>query len=100
MSTVDAISVKTAVALPGSPTGEAKNVKEQRPSRLPAPVHLLGARPPLLASYQYDPVLRQVIVTLQNPETGGVVREIPAEQVRKLAAALMQAAQRVLDSKA
>jgi uncharacterized FlaG/YvyC family protein len=65
-----------------------------------SPVDLLGARPPLQASFQYDRVLRQTIVTLQNPETGGIVRQIPPEKIREMAAKLVLMAGQAFDATA
>jgi len=58
-----------------------------------------AARPPLAASYQYNEAIRQVVVTLQRPDTGEVVAQLPPEQVVKFVTAMLQAL-RNMDAKA
>jgi hypothetical protein len=56
-------------------------------------------RPPLVASYQYNKAISQVVVTLQRPDTGEVVAQIPPEQVVNFVTAMVEAL-RNMDAKA
>ncbi|NIM06519.1 MAG: hypothetical protein GTO55_08830 [Armatimonadetes bacterium] len=86
--------------LAGSPaTAQASSARAKPPARS-NPISPLGSSPPLQASYQYDRILRQAVVTLQNPNTGGVVREIPPEKIRQIAQDFVLAAHHVFDASA
>ena len=69
----------------------------QRAPRQTESAPALGARPALTASYSYNQALKQVIVTLQRPDTGAVVAQFPPEKVLQLIAALMNLASKNLD---
>jgi hypothetical protein len=59
-----------------------------------------SARPPLTANYQYLQAIRQVVVTLQRPDTGEVVTQIPPEQIVNLILALSNLVSPRLDARA
>jgi len=71
-----------------------------RPSPEVGSVRVLGSHPPLQASYEYDRALRQVVVTLTMPDTGGVVRQIPPEKVLRVIMGLLEVAGQFLDAHA
>jgi hypothetical protein len=81
--------------MPANPQDAPKPVKQEprRKELIPA----IGARPPLTASFAYDKNLKQVIVTLQRPDTGAVVAQFPPDKVLNLIAALMDLANKHLD---
>jgi hypothetical protein len=81
--------------MPANPQDAPKPVKQEprRTELIPA----IGARPPLTASFAYDKNLKQVIVTLQRPDTGAVVAQFPPDKVLNLIAALMDLANKHLD---
>jgi hypothetical protein len=85
----------SVLPIPGTAQDAPKPARQalRRTESIPA----LGARPPLTASFSYDRALRQVIVTLQRPDTGAVVAQFPPDKVLQLIAALMNLANKQLD---
>jgi hypothetical protein len=78
------------------------------PAHEPAPVNQIkhapaiqvSLRPPLSASYSYDRKLHQVIITLQRPDTGQVVAQIPSQAVLSVVSALVDISNRSIDTEA
>jgi len=76
----------------------APEVNTLQKAKAARPVQVIGARPPLSASYQYNKALKQVIITLVRPDTGEVVLQIPQEKVLNLIAILNQLSNQALDT--
>jgi uncharacterized FlaG/YvyC family protein len=55
---------------------------------------------PLQASFRFDDLARQVVITLVRPETQAVVRQIPPEKILKLIAYLRGVATGTFDQRA
>jgi hypothetical protein len=55
---------------------------------------------PLEASFRFEELARQVVVTLVQPESGAVVRQIPPEKIINLIVYLRQVAGRSFDRRA
>ena len=55
---------------------------------------------PLQASFRFEKLARQIVVALVEPQTGGVVRQIPPEQILKMIVYLQQMSVRALDKRA
>lgn len=96
MSSVGSISGNIAIQLPGQAAANGAHGATPAQAGRTRP---WGAKAPLQASYRYDQVLRQIVITLHNPETG-VIREIPPEQVRNVAAALLKSSIHAFDNAA
>lgn len=97
MSSVGSISGHIAIKLPAQ--AAANGAHREAPIQA-SHAKPWGAKAPLQASYRYDQVLHQIVITLHNPETGGVIREIPSQQVRNVAAALLQSSIHAFDNAA
>lgn len=84
--------VKPATATTATPVEEAPEpaVSEQ-PRVVP--------RPSLQANFYYDQQLNQLTITLTDPETGDVVRQIPDEHMRRFIAGMMELAGKVFDTR-
>ena len=97
MSSVGSISRYIAIQLPGqaAASGAHREAPVQASHTKP-----WGTKAPLQASYRYDQILHQIVITLHNPETGSVIREIPSEQVRNVAATLLQSSIHAFDNAA
>jgi uncharacterized FlaG/YvyC family protein len=54
----------------------------------------------LQASFRFEELARQVVVTLVRPETREVVRQIPPEKILKLIVYLRQSMSAALDRRA
>lgn len=104
MSALSNVSNNGIGSLPGQAQAVAAPTLARKPAQpnrdnaefLPAP----GANQPLQASYEYNEALRQVVITLLNPETGAVVREIPGERVIQVAEALLRTVNETLNDQA
>jgi len=52
---------------------------------------------PLQASFRFEKLARQIVITIIEPQTGGVVRQIPPEQILKMIVYLQQTSALALD---
>ena len=59
-----------------------------------------AVRAPLQASFRFEELARQVVVTLVRPETREVVRQIPPEKILKLIVYLRESMGAALDRRA
>ncbi len=81
------------------PVGDPRPAGEIRPAasgRQPAG----GTRAPLQASFRFEELARQIVVTLIRPDTREVVCQIPPEKILKLIVYLRQAVGTAVDTRA
>jgi len=90
---------RPATPLPAAERSPAADRKASPPAasgRQPAGV----SAAPLEASFRFEELARQIVITLVRPETREVVRQIPPDKILKLIVYLRQAAAHAFDREA
>ena len=79
-----------------SPAADRRSFPPAASGRQPAGV----SRPPLAASFRFEELARQIVVTLIRPDTQEIVCQIPPEKILNLIVHLRQASEQAFDKRA